>query len=121
VECSEHKQALFPHPARLWRREGSTLRAGGGGLARYPEVTHQTMRFCVSQIAELQNVRVLLEEARIQAGTHPEHRHRRLEASLRAALRELDAQSYATSRASSSKAGGVSRILPTASRGIEGA
>ena len=36
VECSEHKQALFPHPARLWRREGSTLRAGGGGLACYP-------------------------------------------------------------------------------------
>jgi hypothetical protein len=46
------------------------------------------MRLCVSQIAELQNVRVLPEEARIEEGTHPEHRYRRLDASLRAALRD---------------------------------
>ncbi len=45
-----------------------------------------------SQIAELQNVRVLLEEARSQITNLSEHRRRRLEAPIRAALREVDAQ-----------------------------
>lgn len=46
-----------------------------------------------SQIAELQNVRVLLEEARSQLENLSEARRRRLEGPIRAALRELDAQS----------------------------
>lgn len=45
-----------------------------------------------SQIAELQNVRVLLEEARSQLENLSESRRRRLELPIRAALRELDAQ-----------------------------
>jgi hypothetical protein len=45
-----------------------------------------------SQMAELQNVRVLLEEARLQIANLSEVRRRRLEAPIRAALRELDAQ-----------------------------
>ena len=45
-----------------------------------------------SQIVELQNVRVLLEEARSQIENLSEHRRRRLEAPIRAGLRELDAQ-----------------------------
>ena len=45
-----------------------------------------------SQTAELQNVRVLLEEARLQIANLSEVRRRRLEAPIRAALRELDAQ-----------------------------
>jgi hypothetical protein len=45
-----------------------------------------------SQIAELQNVRVLLEEARGHTGSLSEHRRRRLDAPIRAALREVDAQ-----------------------------
>jgi hypothetical protein len=45
-----------------------------------------------SQTAELQNVRVLLEEARLQIANLSEGRRRRLEAPIRAALRELDAQ-----------------------------
>ncbi len=45
-----------------------------------------------SQTAELQNVRVLLEEARLQITNLSEVRRRRLEAPIRAALRELDAQ-----------------------------
>ena len=45
-----------------------------------------------SQIIELQNVRVLLEEARSQIENLSEHRRRRLGAPIRAALREVDAQ-----------------------------
>ncbi len=45
-----------------------------------------------SQIAELQNVRVLLEAARSQIVNLSEHRHVRLDAPIRAALREVDAQ-----------------------------
>ena len=45
-----------------------------------------------SQTAELQNVRVLLEEARLQIANLSEVRRRRLEAPIRAVLRELDAQ-----------------------------
>jgi hypothetical protein len=45
-----------------------------------------------SQLAELHNIRVLLVEARAQAQNLAEHRRRRLEAPLRAALREIDAQ-----------------------------
>ncbi len=45
-----------------------------------------------SQTAELQNVRVLLEEARLQIANLSESRRKRLEAPIRAALRELDAQ-----------------------------
>ena len=45
-----------------------------------------------AQTAELQNVRVLLEEARLQIANLSEVRRRRLEAPIRAALRELDAQ-----------------------------
>jgi hypothetical protein len=45
-----------------------------------------------SQIAELQNVRVHLEEARSQIGNLSEHRRRRLEAPIRATLREVGAQ-----------------------------
>ena len=45
-----------------------------------------------SQIAELQNVRVLLEEARSQIGNLSEYRRRRLEAPIRATLREVDDQ-----------------------------
>ena len=45
-----------------------------------------------SQIAELQNVRVLLEEARSQIRNLSEHRRARLDAPIRAALREVDAQ-----------------------------
>jgi hypothetical protein len=45
-----------------------------------------------SQIANLQNVRMLFEEARGHAGNLSEHRRRRLEAPIRAALREVDAQ-----------------------------
>lgn len=45
-----------------------------------------------SQIIELQNVRVLLEEARSQVENLSEHRRVRLDAPIRAALRELDAQ-----------------------------
>ena len=45
-----------------------------------------------SQIAELHNVRVLLEEARSQIGNLSEHRRARLDAPIRAALREVDAQ-----------------------------
>jgi hypothetical protein len=45
-----------------------------------------------SQIAELQNVRVLLEEARSQTANLSEHRRRRLQAPIRAALGEVDAQ-----------------------------
>jgi hypothetical protein len=45
-----------------------------------------------SQTAELQNVRVLLEEARLQIANLSEVRRRRLEAPIRAALRELNTQ-----------------------------
>jgi uncharacterized protein with von Willebrand factor type A (vWA) domain len=45
-----------------------------------------------SQTAELQNVRVLLEEARLQIANLSEVRRRRLEAPIRAVLRELNAQ-----------------------------
>jgi hypothetical protein len=45
-----------------------------------------------SQTAELQNVRVLLEEARLQIANLLEVRRRRLETRKRAALRGLNAQ-----------------------------
>jgi hypothetical protein len=45
-----------------------------------------------SQIIELQNVRVLFEEARSQIENLSEHRRRRLAAPIRTALREVDAQ-----------------------------
>jgi hypothetical protein len=45
-----------------------------------------------SQTAELQSVRVLLEEARLQIANLSDVRRRRLEVPIRAALRELDAQ-----------------------------
>jgi hypothetical protein len=45
-----------------------------------------------SQFSELQNIRVLLEEARAQAWNLTEHRRRRLEVLLRGTLREVDAQ-----------------------------
>jgi hypothetical protein len=45
-----------------------------------------------SQLSELYNIRVLLEEAREQAGSLAEYRRRRLEGLLRGALREIDAQ-----------------------------
>ena len=45
-----------------------------------------------SQISELQNVRVLLEETRSQTENLAKHRRRHLEAPIRAALRELDNQ-----------------------------
>ena len=45
-----------------------------------------------SQTAELQNVRVLLEEARLQIANLSEVRRRRLETRKRAALRGLNAQ-----------------------------
>ena len=45
-----------------------------------------------SQIADLQNARVLLEDARAQLENLSEHRRARLDASIRAALREVDAQ-----------------------------
>lgn len=51
-----------------------------------------------SQLAELQNVRVLLEEAKSQIGNLAENRRRRLDAPIRAALRELDAQIEELSR-----------------------
>ena len=51
-----------------------------------------------SQLAELQNVRVLLEEAKSQIGNLAENRRRRLDAPIRAALRELDAQIAELSR-----------------------
>jgi hypothetical protein len=44
------------------------------------------------QIADLQNVRVLLEDARSQMQNFSEYRRTRLEAPIRAALREVDAQ-----------------------------
>ncbi len=44
------------------------------------------------QIADLQNVRVLLEDARSQMQNLSESRRTRLEAPIRAALREVDAQ-----------------------------
>ena len=43
-------------------------------------------------MAELQNVRVLLEEASNQVGNLSEGRRERLEMLIRATLRELDAQ-----------------------------
>ena len=45
-----------------------------------------------SQIADLQNARVLLEDARGQLENLSEHRRARLDAPIRAALREVDAQ-----------------------------
>jgi hypothetical protein len=51
-----------------------------------------------SQIVELQNVRVLLEEARSQIGNLSEHRRARLDVPIRAALREVDAQLRELSR-----------------------
>jgi len=51
-----------------------------------------------SQMVELQNVRVLLEQARRQIGNLSEYRRRRLEMPIRAALRELDAQLQELSR-----------------------
>ncbi len=45
-----------------------------------------------SQAADLRNIRVLLEEARVQAADLSEHRRRRLEAPIRAALGEIDTQ-----------------------------
>jgi hypothetical protein len=45
-----------------------------------------------SQIANLHNARVLLEDARSQIQDLSEARRARLEASIRAALREVDAQ-----------------------------
>ena len=45
-----------------------------------------------SQLVELQNVRVLLEEARAHVGNLADYRRRRLEAHIRGALREIDAQ-----------------------------
>ena len=45
-----------------------------------------------SQIADLQNARVLLEDARGQLETLSEHRHARVDVPIRAALREIDAQ-----------------------------
>ena len=44
------------------------------------------------QIAELQNVRVLIEEATAQLGNVPEHRRALIEVHLRGALRALDAE-----------------------------
>lgn len=52
-----------------------------------------------SQIVELQNVRVLLEEATSQIVNLSEHRRARLDAPIRAALREVDAQLRDLSRA----------------------
>jgi hypothetical protein len=51
-----------------------------------------------SQIAELHNTRVLLEEARSQIGNLSEPRRPRLDAPIRAALREVDAQLHDLSR-----------------------
>jgi hypothetical protein len=51
-----------------------------------------------SQIVEHQNIGVLLEEARSQTENLSEHRRRRLEVLIRAALRELDAQLRDVSR-----------------------
>ena len=45
-----------------------------------------------SQLAELQNIRVLLEEARQQARSLSYHRRARLEASLGVVLDEVDQQ-----------------------------
>jgi hypothetical protein len=45
-----------------------------------------------SQMADLQNVRVLIEEARAQLGNVSEHRRRHVEVHLSGALRELDDQ-----------------------------
>jgi hypothetical protein len=52
----------------------------------------QDRQMAESQLSELLNIRVLLEEAREQAWNLTEHRRRRLEALFRAALREIDAQ-----------------------------
>ncbi len=53
---------------------------------------HRDRQMAESQDAQLRNIRVLLEEARVQAADLSEHRRRRLEAPIRAALREIDAQ-----------------------------
>jgi hypothetical protein len=45
-----------------------------------------------SQMAELQNIRVLLEEARAHVGNLAGHRRARLEVHIRGALREIDDQ-----------------------------
>ncbi len=45
-----------------------------------------------SQLAELQNIRVLLEEASTHTRNLAEHRRHRLEILLRGTLREIDAQ-----------------------------
>jgi hypothetical protein len=45
-----------------------------------------------SQLSELHNISVLLEQVRAQAWNLTEHRRRRLEALLRDTLREIDAQ-----------------------------
>ncbi len=57
-----------------------------------PERDLYARQMAESQMAELQNVRVLLEEARSQVGNLSEDRRVRLEMLIKATLRELDAQ-----------------------------
>jgi hypothetical protein len=57
------------------------------GNCREPE-----SQMAESQMAELQNIRVLLEEARAHVGNLAGHRRARLEVHIRGALREIDDQ-----------------------------
>jgi hypothetical protein len=61
-------------------------------MTNEPERGLDGRQMAESQMAELQNVRVLLEEARSQVGNLSEGRRVRLEMLIRATLRELDAQ-----------------------------
>jgi len=70
----------------------SRLYTLGGGLMEGGCGLRDGDRMAESQLVELQNMRVLLEEARILARDLAYHRRARLEAALGRALDEVDRQ-----------------------------
>src|SRR5918911_3925170 len=84
-------QRLLGGSCRARRRSTARRRKGSCGLScSYLAALRDDGRTAESQLDELRNMRVLLEEARLLARTLVYYRRARLEAVLRRALDEVD-------------------------------